>query len=266
MFRCYLYAASVQKSFIFIVGKRDFYLVSTSHKLRGAVLLCANQTYRSSETQMVWKKGMTHCFTFNFILFVRCQPFMFSLRSRKKQTKSKWLKCRGRRQYYSNSDVTMNQKIRCGGETAFMPLLSHSYSLSLDPLPPFSFSLSIILPDAVSMEILIGLFGKVTFTRETKSFKEEWGTKIGNREKCQNFKTKIKRVTNEQKMSREGNEGFGCGAETCQGRRRKVVENNRRAGKGEECINKQTAQSKPHACVEANLGNLGETWQVYTIW
>lgn len=151
----------------------------------------------------------------------------------------------------------MNQKISLCCEIAFTPLRSHSYCLSLDPLPPFPFSLSITLPDAVSMEILMGLFGKVTFTRETKSFKEEWGTKIGNREKCQHFKTKINRVTNKQKMSREGNEGFGCGAQTCQGRQRKMVENNRRAGKGEGCINKQTAQSKPHGYVEANLG---KTW------
>lgn len=70
------------------------------------------------------------------------------------------------------------------------------------------------------------------------------------------FNTKIKRVAKTQKMSREVNEGFGFGAEICQGRWRKMVVHNRRVGKGDGCINEQTAQHKPPACVEANPGNM----------
>lgn len=35
-----------------------------------------------------------------------------------------------------------------------------------------------------------------------------------------------------------------------------MVVNNRTVGKGDGCINEQTAQSKPPACVEANPGNM----------
>lgn len=50
--------------------------------------------------------------------------------------------------------------------------------------------------------------------------------------------------------------GLVFGAEICQGRWRKMVVNNRTVGKGDGCINEQTAQSKPPACVEANPGNM----------
>lgn len=48
-------------------------------------------------------------------------------------------------------------------------LLLPSFFGPLPPFLPLSASISIILPDVISMEIFISIFGKVTFTRETQS-------------------------------------------------------------------------------------------------
>ena len=85
-------------------------------------------------------------------------------------------KYRGR-QYYSNlnqSDGTMNQEQQKISSVVKLPS-HHCFLIPWTPSPsfPLFLAVSITLPNAVSMAILMGLFDKVTFTREAKSPREE---------------------------------------------------------------------------------------------
>lgn len=124
-------------------------------------------------------------------------------------------------------------------------LCSHSFSLSLDPLPHFPFSLSLPKHHPTRCRLHGDSYGALWqghLHQLDKVISRRMRQENRKQNKMSHFNTKIKRVANKQKMRREVNEGFGFGAEICQGRWRKMVVNNRRVGKGDGCVNKQTAQ------------------------
>lgn len=100
-------------------------------------------------------------------------------------------------------------------------------------------------------------FSWFSLTRSPSPERRSHPEKNGGTRDRDNFKTKIRSVTNKQKM-RRGRKwrvwlcvclGGGGGVKS-DGRKQQK----RRAGMGEGCINKQTAQSQPRACVQADLG------------
>ena len=134
-----------------------------------------------------------------------------------------------------------------------------------NPLPPFS-PISITYLDAVAMVILMGLFGKVTFTSKRKSPRGD-----ARQPSSQNIEKNVgtwsgKRwsVTNKQKMRWDANGGFDCGGERCQDRWKEMVENNRIEEQEGGGVHKQTNSSVKH---RARVGaNPGETCLENTIW